>query len=241
MWFILGTWTAGCMLSPRWEEKWDSSVIARAGVSPLLVDDWNAAPFLPSTACLEAVFGNAGYMEDRWDFVPEGLLESYWRLTFSIQSSHQPCKVGDFIPFNLLMKLEHRELVSSRTGRWKRPTWIRPWPLQPAILNTELSCLLLSFRGQRHSGLREAWRRVSPRTCWSLFPCLADDSQGYQLWWSPSEGPVTGWMSGESRCIFPRDSSASLGRLLLLARYGESPWRCLPSFQGPWLSIIWLK
>ena len=31
-----------------------------------------------------------------------------------------------------------------------------------------------------------------------------------------------GRMSGESRCIFLRDSSASLRRLLLLVSYGES-------------------
>ena len=239
MWFIFGTWTEGYMLSLRWEEKWDSGVIARAGVSPLLVNDWNAVPFPLSTEYLEVMFGDVGCMEDRWNFVPKGLLESYWSLTFFIQSSHQPYKVGDFIPFNLLMKLEHRELISPRTGRWKRPTWIWTWPLPPVILNTELSCLLLGFRGQHNSGLQKAWRRVSPRTCWSLIPCLDDNSQDYQLWWSPPERQ--GWMSGESRCIFLRDSSASLGRLLLLVSCGESLWLCLSSFQGPWLSIIWLK
>lgn len=117
---------------------------------------------------------------------------------------------------------EHRELISPRTGRWKRPTWIWTWPLPPVILNTELSCLLLGFRGQHNSGLLKAWRCVSPRTCWSLIPCLDDNSQDYQLWWSPSERQ--GWMSGESRCIFLKDSSASLGRLLLLVSYGESLW-----------------
>lgn len=117
MWFILGMWPAGCIQSLRWE-KWDSCVIARAGVSPQLVNDWNAVPFPPSAAYLEVMFENVGFVEDRWNFVPKGLLESYWWLTFFIRSSHQSYKVGDFIPFNLLMKkLEHRELISPRTGR----------------------------------------------------------------------------------------------------------------------------
>lgn len=40
-------------------------MIARAGVSPQLVNDWNAVPFSPSAAYLEVVFENVGFMEDR--------------------------------------------------------------------------------------------------------------------------------------------------------------------------------